>query len=253
MRSSATRSQSTAAHFQWFIANTCEKPKAGKCLFYTRGLSSTAAAYGRSNGFTTIWDMWDKSLYDNSQVKRNPIRCIMASKGEGGPMRKYFANMSKAMAFQCDGFVTVMDKNVNANNKKFSTLIQTGIWYNVEFPQLKTGGFGKKAQQIEAMSPDGKTQFTYWTRANGNAARSLEGSFNETETTNPDDMVLPAEVEQAIDDMVDEMDFDEFFARYDNENEEKHELTKRTKSPLARCVNGRGNPASAKNFNTVSW
>ncbi|KAF1957639.1 hypothetical protein CC80DRAFT_48505 [Byssothecium circinans] len=231
----------------------CEKPKPGKCLFYTRHLSATAAKYGRSHGYSTIWDMWDKSLYDNSRAKRNPLRCIMAANKAGDAMRKYFANMSRAMAFQCDGFATVMDKQVSATNKKFNALRKDGIWYTVEFPQLQLGGFGKKVEQIMAMSPDGSNEFTYWSRAGGNAAKRdvLGAAGNQTEAdlgvVNPDDIVLPAEVEQAIDDMVDEMRADHGDAA------EKRELTKRTKSPLARCVNGKGSPGAAKDAEGIAW
>ncbi|KAF2240302.1 hypothetical protein BU26DRAFT_526093 [Trematosphaeria pertusa] len=163
--------------------------------------------------------MWSSDLYDNSITKKNKLRCIMQSKGERGHMRQYFRNMSRAMAAMCDVFATVMDKNINPQHKDFDTVVQNGIWYKTEFPQLYLGGLGKRVTQIEAISPDGNTAFTYWTQGgHPQSEKRNEGltfgsnvSFNHTAFDDEFDADFEFDDAEWDDSWFDEDDFDDDF------------------------------------------
>ncbi|KAI1075724.1 hypothetical protein F5B20DRAFT_594864 [Whalleya microplaca] len=140
----------------WFLANTCKRPKASSCLFYTRGLSKRARIFSKSGGhdMTTIWEMWDKSQYDKRQVTTNKMRCIMQDKTK---RQTYFEHMSESMAIMCDVFATVMDPDPHH-------VRMDGIWGRVEFPTLKKTGNQGTVNQIEATNADGTQLVNVWSR-----------------------------------------------------------------------------------------
>ena len=141
----------------YFEANMCKQPPKATCLFYTRGLSKSAKIFSKANGaaMTTIWELWPSSWYDKTQVKTNPLRCIMQDQAQ---RTFYFGGMSAKFAQSCDIFATVLDPNP-------SSVLLTGIWGTIEYPALRqANNYGGKVDVIEAISPDGSQIEQFWSR-----------------------------------------------------------------------------------------
>ncbi|CAO2654108.1 Nn.00g108410.m01.CDS01 [Neocucurbitaria sp. VM-36] len=188
--------QITKYSVEWFIDNAlkAKKPKPSTCLFYTRGLSLKAQNYAKKMAepaMTTIWDVWPSGYYSKKMITNNPLRCIMQKKDT--ERRKYFQNMSKAFASMCDVFATVMDSGITPKDKTFDSVNKAGIWYKTEFPTLQRGYLNNKVNQIEAISPDGKTVFPYWIR---------QGVIATSEDDDADDDKTAKEVNEALVDSV---------------------------------------------------
>ena len=193
------------------MANACKKPAKAQCLFYTRGLSKTARGYAKKQSppMTTIWEMWPDMYYSKKPDTSNPLRCIMQKKTTQG---KYFQHMSTAMASMCDVFATVMDKGVSPKTANFDAVRQDGIWYLQEYVQLQQGSLGKKVNQIDAISPDGKTSFTYYSRSAAKRGE-FEPEFNVTANATDDDAPLSWEQWWEDDESFNDFDEDHIEAR----------------------------------------
>jgi hypothetical protein len=74
---------------------------------------------------------------------------------------QYYTNMSKAFASLCEVFATVMDASVGPGADTPGYVNKGGLWFQAEFPVLQEQN---KMLMIEAISPDGKVGFTYWTQ-----------------------------------------------------------------------------------------
>jgi hypothetical protein len=69
--------------------------------------------------------------------------------------------MSKAFASLCEVFATVMDASIGPGADTPGYVNKGGLWFQAEFPVLQEQN---KMLMIEAISPDGKVGFTYWTQ-----------------------------------------------------------------------------------------
>lgn len=126
------------------------------CLFYTFSLTATAQRYamGSKMELITIWDIWPSGFYNGDvQDTSNPLRNIFSGAKD---TRKYYEHMSSAMAQLCDGYATVMTKDI-------SSIPLDGIWGTSELPTLKRGGKrGESVHTILAVDANGDNSKTVW-------------------------------------------------------------------------------------------
>jgi hypothetical protein len=126
------------------------------CLFYTYSLTATAQRYaqGSKMELITIWDIWPSGFYNGDvEDPSNPLRNIFSSAKD---TRKYYENMSSAMAQFCGGYATVMTKDI-------SKIPLDGIWGTSELPTLKRGGgHGESVHTVLAVDANGDNSKTVW-------------------------------------------------------------------------------------------
>jgi hypothetical protein len=101
--------------------------------------------------------------------------------------KQYYRNMSEAFASMCDVFATVMDANITPGDKTSDTVNKGGLWFNAEFPILRQGYWRNKINQIEAISPDGRTIFQYWKRPSVSVTGTDESAYEDWDTDVQDD------------------------------------------------------------------
>lgn len=153
----------TAAHDisrytkQYFLENALyDRLPCNSCLFYTYSLTSTAQRYAMGSKMTliTIWDIWPSGFYNGDlQDKSNPLRDIFSNARH---TRKYYENMSSAMAQLCGGYATVMTQDLDS-------IPLDGIWGTSELPTLKRGGsHGESVHTVLAIDANGDNSKTVW-------------------------------------------------------------------------------------------
>ena len=98
--------------------------------------------------------------------------------------RRYFTNMSRAFASLCTVYARVMDENISPLHRTFDVVNNRGIWFQTEFPTLSDGY--SSVYQIDAISPDGEVEFTYWARGAACARGADSGGDEDDDGSNED-------------------------------------------------------------------
>jgi hypothetical protein len=119
--------------------------------------------------------MWQPWLYRKTQVKSNPLRCIMQTPADRAT---FFENMSQAVAEQCSVFATVMTKDVN-------NIPTDGIWARVEFPTLQRSDNQGRVDSIDKCNPDASIVQPLWTRSRSRLVRRTTNATLEARDDPP--------------------------------------------------------------------
>jgi hypothetical protein len=102
--------------------------------------------------------------------------------------KQYYRNMSTAFASMCDVFATVMDANITPKDNTPDIVNKAGLWFKAEFPMLRQGYWRNRIHRIDAISPDGRTMFPYWTSPSVRAGSADQaGAYQDWDTDLQDD------------------------------------------------------------------